>query len=96
MGRVDLRRAVNRRSAETQRSSQMQVLRELVDALIRRRRERGLSQAEVADRIGTSQRTLSQLENRAHDPKLSTAVAWAEAVGLRLRWDDDGQTNDMA
>jgi transcriptional regulator with XRE-family HTH domain len=62
---------------------------QLIDELVRRRREAGLTQTQVADLIGTSQRTLSQLENRAQEPKLGTAVAWALAVGLRLSWNDD-------
>lgn len=65
------------------------MLGQLVDDLVAARRETGLTQAQVADLIGTSQRTLSQLENRAQEPKLGTAVAWALAVGLRLSWRDD-------
>jgi hypothetical protein len=36
--------------------------------------------------MGTSQRTVSQLENLTHEPKLGTLVAWARAVGVQLAW----------
>lgn len=90
VGKVDLRRPSRHRTGALQRSSQL--VSELVDELVRRRRESGLSQAQVAELIGTSQRTLSQLENHAQEPKLSTVVAWALAVGARLSWGDDEQT----
>ena len=60
--------------------------RELVAGLVRQRQRMGLSQAQLAEKIGTSQRTMSQLENLTHAPKLSTVVSWARAVGLRLAW----------
>lgn len=86
MGNVDLRRSGARRGRNVQRSSH--ALRELVTELVRRRHAAGLSQTELANRIGTSQRTLSQLENLAHEPKVTTMITWASAVGLRLFWDE--------
>ena len=64
------------------------VLHQLVAELTRRRKAAGLTQTEVAARIGTSQRTMSKLENLVHEPKLGTVLAWAHAVGLRLSWDE--------
>jgi hypothetical protein len=34
-----------------------------------------------------------QLEARAQDPKLSTVIVWARALGLRLRWIEATQGN---
>jgi DNA-binding XRE family transcriptional regulator len=48
------------------------------------RRRMGLTQVEVARRIGISQSDLSKLERR-EDMRLSTLVAYTEAMGGRLR-----------
>lgn len=80
-GRADLRRPAT--SGATNPLAHQDV-EELVGQLVLRRRTTGVSQAEVADRVGTSQRTVSQWENRAHDPKAGAVMVWARAVGLRL------------
>ena len=48
------------------------------------RREAGLTQVELALRLGISQSDLSKLERR-RDVRLSTLEAWAAALGSRLR-----------
>lgn len=57
--------------------------------LVARRRELGLSQTEVAARMGTSQSAVARLESGAADMRLSTLQRYATAVGydldLRLR-----------
>ncbi|MGH3925066.1 MAG: helix-turn-helix domain-containing protein, partial [Pseudonocardiaceae bacterium] len=45
---------------------------------------RGLSQAEVALRIGTTQSAVARLESARSDTRLSTVQRYAEAVGARL------------
>lgn len=80
-GRADLRRPA---ISGAEHPLAHQDVEELVGQLVLRRRTAGLSQAEVADRVGTSQRTVSQWDNRAHDPKVGAAVVWGRAVGLRL------------
>ena len=47
------------------------------------RRQAGLTQVELADRLGISQSDLSKLERR-RDVRLSTLKAWAAALGSRL------------
>lgn len=57
---------------------------ELLAELIAERRAAGLSQAEVADRMGTSQPAVARVEAGAVDVRLSTLRRYAEAVGRRL------------
>lgn len=59
-----------------------QLSRDLVAELARLRREAGLSQTELAALIGTHQSTVSDAERLAHDPKLTTVILWARAVGV--------------
>jgi predicted transcriptional regulator len=63
--------------------------RELVDQLVERRVSLGLSQTEVAARMGTSQSAVARLESGAGDVRLSTLERYADAVGgvldLQLR-----------
>ena len=46
------------------------------------REEAGMSQAEVAEKLGTSQPSVAKLEARS-DVLMSTFVAYVEAVGAR-------------
>ncbi len=57
---------------------------ELLAELIAERRAAGLSQAEVAGRMGTSQPAVARVEAGAVDVRLSTLQRYAEAVGRRL------------
>jgi hypothetical protein len=57
---------------------------ELLAELIAERRAAGLSQAEVADRMGTSQPAVARVEAGVVDVRLSTLRRYAEAVGRRL------------
>jgi transcriptional regulator with XRE-family HTH domain len=60
--------------------------RKLVDELVARRRALGLSQTEVAARMGTSQSAVARLESDAGDVKLSTLERYAAALGGQLDW----------
>lgn len=48
------------------------------------RLERGLSQAELALQIGTTQSAVARLESGKSDPRLSTLERYAEVVGVEL------------
>ena len=50
------------------------------------RRERGLSQTEVAARMGTSQSAVARFEAGDLDVRLSTIERYASAVGGTLEW----------
>jgi transcriptional regulator with XRE-family HTH domain len=60
--------------------------RRLVDELVARRRAQGLSQTEVAARMGTSQSAVARLEASAGDLKVSTLERYAAAVGSPIAW----------
>jgi DNA-binding XRE family transcriptional regulator len=58
--------------------------RALVKALAQARERAGLTQAEVARRMGTTQPAVARLERGEADPRLSTIERYAEVVGWRL------------
>jgi len=58
--------------------------RALSDALVEKRGELGLSQTEVAARMGTSQSAVARLESGDADVRLSTLERYAAAIGQRL------------
>ena len=60
--------------------------RRLLDDLVARREAMGLSQTEVAARMGTSQSAVARLEGRRADLRVSTLERYAAAVGQRIDW----------
>lgn len=60
--------------------------RSLNEALITRRLELGLSQTQVAARMGTSQSAVARLESGTADLRLSTLERYAAALGQILDW----------
>jgi DNA-binding XRE family transcriptional regulator len=54
---------------------------DLVDELIRARKQAGLTQADLARRAGVSRHTIASLESAEHSPRLETVVAVARALG---------------
>ncbi len=55
------------------------IARELISA----RARAGMSQAEVAQRMGTRQSVIARLESGRHPPSLRTVQRYAQAVGGR-------------
>ena len=59
-----------------------------LDALLEARRAAGLTQAEVAERMGVAQSALARIEasltSQRHSPSLATLRKYAAAVGRRL------------
>lgn len=66
---------------------------DLVADLVARRRAAGLSQHEVAERMGTSQPAVARLEAGQVDARMSTVQRYAAAVGAELRVNDEGSTH---
>ena len=60
----------------------------LLDELLKARRQAGLTQAEVAVRMGTKTPAVARLEggggSRRHSPSVATLRKYAQAVGCRL------------
>jgi len=56
----------------------------VVGEMIEARQAAGLTQAEVAARMGTSQSVVARLENARHMPTLNLVMRYADAVGRRL------------
>jgi len=59
--------------------------RDLLRQLAVLRREQGLTQVELAERMGTSQGQITRLEAGA-DTRLSTVERYAAALGVKVTW----------
>lgn len=57
---------------------------EVFDYLIDFRKSEGLSQIEVASRMGVGQSTVSEFESKKHTPRVGTLARYADALGLEL------------
>ena len=84
--------ALRRMSARRQR---------LIADLAAQRQAAGLSQTEVAARMGTSQSAVARLESGAADLRMSTLERYAAAIGSQLGWQlqqesqpESGRTQD--
>lgn len=57
-----------------------------LDEFLKARAKAGLTQAEIAERIGTTQSAVARLESGSgkHTPSLATLKKYASAVGCRL------------
>lgn len=58
----------------------------LLDQFLKARTEQGLTQAQVAAKIGTTQSAVARMESGRgrHSPSLATLARYAEALGCRL------------
>lgn len=59
--------------------------RQLARDLAHRRRDAGMTQADIASLMGTSQGQITRLESGA-DTRLSTVARYAAALGVRVEW----------
>lgn len=57
-----------------------------LDEVLRARAEAGLTQAQVAERVGTTQSAIARLESGAlkHSPSIATLQKYARALGCRV------------
>lgn len=60
---------------------------ELLDEILKARAAAGLTQAEVAARIGTTQSAVARLESEIgkHSPSIATLQRYASALGYKLQ-----------
>lgn len=77
---IDLNDPIQRRA-----SDDADARRTLIESLVNVRTTRGLSQTEVANRMGTKQPAISDFESYGSDPSLRRIFAYARAVGAHLR-----------
>ncbi|MGH7665861.1 MAG: helix-turn-helix domain-containing protein [Candidatus Dormibacteria bacterium] len=66
----------------------------LARTLLARRIDLGLSQTQVAARMGTSQSAVARLESGSADLRLSTLERYAAALEQRLDWRLEGPGGD--
>ena len=57
---------------------------EPVFQLIRRRIDQGLTQAELAEKVGTTQSSIARLESGTHEPSIKMLKRVAEALGCKV------------
>jgi predicted XRE-type DNA-binding protein len=78
-----------RRSADAQTAQAVRMAGErsrLVRELAEQRQAAGLSQTEIAARMGTSQSAVARLESGTADVRASTLERYAAAVGSEITW----------
>src|SRR5215472_5535640 len=75
-----------RRSADAQAARMAEDRGRLVRELAGQRQAAGLSQTEVAARMGTSQSAVARLESGTADVRASTLERYAAAVGSQISW----------
>jgi transcriptional regulator with XRE-family HTH domain len=75
-----------RRSADPQAARMAEERGRLVRELAEQRQAAGLSQTEVAARMGTSQSAEARLESGLADVRASTLERYAAAVGREITW----------
>jgi ribosome-binding protein aMBF1 (putative translation factor) len=75
-----------RRSADEQAARMAEDRGRLVRELAEQRQAAGLSQTEIAARMGTSQSAVARLEAGTADVRASTLERYAAAVGGQITW----------
>ena len=75
-----------RRTADVQAARMAEDRGRLVRELAEQRQAAGLSQTEVAARMGTSQSAVARLESGTADVRASTLERYAAAVGSQITW----------
>ena len=80
------REMAQRRAADEQAARMAEERGRLVRELAGRRQAAGLSQTEVAARMGTSQSAVARLESGTADVRASTLERYAAAVGGQITW----------
>jgi len=80
------REIAQRRRADEHAARMADDRAKLVRALAERRQAAGLSQTEIAARMGTSQSAVARLESGTADVRASTLERYAAAVGGQITW----------
>lgn len=83
--RTLLRRAQESRDPSDVKEAATLLAERLLRSLVEARNRAGLSQAEVARRMGAPQPAIVRLEAGRHSPTLTTLARYASAIGVDLR-----------
>jgi transcriptional regulator with XRE-family HTH domain len=57
----------------------------VIETLVQVRKDQAMTQSDVADRMGTTQSRVSNIERIGGDPRLSTLLRYARAVDAKVR-----------
>ena len=57
---------------------------DFIQSLVKARKERGLTQKEVAHRSGLTQQMVSRIETTGNSPTLGNLIKYTQAIGVRL------------
>ena len=90
------REMASRRRADEQAARMAEDRGRLVRELAEQRQAAGLSQTEVAARMGTSQSAVARLESGTADMRASTLERYAAAVGGQITWKLDRPTEGVS
>ena len=80
------REMAQRRSSDERAARMAEERGRLVRELAGRRQAAGLSQTEIAARMGTSQSAVARLESGTADVRASTLERYAAAIGHQISW----------
>lgn len=80
----DRRRRAERSAAYRAEERRLAQFEELARLVIRHRAALGLTQQELAERVGTSHSAISRIESGRHKTRVETLQRLAEALNLRL------------
>jgi transcriptional regulator with XRE-family HTH domain len=76
---------IGKKDMDTAGTRQVRELAQAVGGIIAERRNRlGLSQSELAERVGINQESLSKMENGRISPKFERLQRFADALGCRV------------
>ena len=73
-----------RNTYSDQRGKRIEIMSEIIEKIMKRRIELGLTQVEVAERLGVPQAAVSRLEKQKHSPSIDMVEKYAEAVGCKI------------
>lgn len=68
------------------------MIADVIDGLIAKRKELGLTQAALGERVGMKQSAVARIESRRISPTLDTIQALLRAVGLDICVCESGKT----
>jgi transcriptional regulator with XRE-family HTH domain len=72
------------KSIDSNRLNELEAVAQLVNKIHQRRVELGLTQKELADKVGLHQESIARIENGGTVPRLDTVFKIALALGMKL------------